>query len=205
MQDLKRLAEYVRRARKSKGLNQQDIRDRGGPSVGWLGALEAGTLTSAPKPGTLKKLAKALGSPVRDLFELADLEPFSIDEKDLYRLNTLEDRQRFINAVRYWDFPPTAQEVDLILSMPDAPPDSSRALNASVFRTPPEQRWDYLVNLIQGSGQGDLPQIKPAVPADAVDLWESFSVMDPEDQDEIRAMIERRAARIRKERGPGPQ
>lgn len=38
--DPRPLGEYVRNARKRRGLNQDAVRERGGPSKGWLGALE---------------------------------------------------------------------------------------------------------------------------------------------------------------------
>ena len=59
--DFDGLARFVREVRKRKGFGQIDIRNRGGPSTGWLGDLEAGTMTTNPKIETLLKLAQALG------------------------------------------------------------------------------------------------------------------------------------------------
>jgi transcriptional regulator with XRE-family HTH domain len=58
---LEKLANYVREVRKQKNLSQSDVAKRGGPSAGWIGGLEAGTLTTIPKQATLEKLARGLG------------------------------------------------------------------------------------------------------------------------------------------------
>jgi transcriptional regulator with XRE-family HTH domain len=69
--DIERLAAFVRDVRKRKGLNQQAIRERGGPATGTLGALEAGTLTEVPKKSTLAKLARGLGVPLAEVLAAA--------------------------------------------------------------------------------------------------------------------------------------
>lgn len=69
------LAEYVHSTRKRKGLKQEDIKARGGPSKGWIGSLEAGTRTDIPKPETLRKLAKGLGVEEFEVFAAAGMIP----------------------------------------------------------------------------------------------------------------------------------
>lgn len=70
-EDVQRLAAFVFETRKRKGMSQPDITRRGGPSSGWIGALEAGTLPSSPKRSTLIKLAQGLGVPVPDVLRAA--------------------------------------------------------------------------------------------------------------------------------------
>lgn len=70
-----RLGEYVYRVRMSKSMSMPDIRRRGGPSIGWLGELESGSLASTPKLGTLQKLAKALDCPLSEILEAAGQHP----------------------------------------------------------------------------------------------------------------------------------
>lgn len=71
--NVERLAAFVRETRKRKHLDQQAVRERGGPATGTLGALEAGTLPNIPKPSTLEKLAKGLGVPLADVYAAAGL------------------------------------------------------------------------------------------------------------------------------------
>lgn len=147
---IKALAQFVFETRKKKGLSQPGIRAHGGPSLGWLGELEAGTMTTMPKPATLKKLARALGVPNREVFELVDLEPYSPEEKDLYRINTRDDRRQFLEALKFWEYPPTPEETNLILNMADAPSHSVRRISATIFQDPPDQRRDALRQILQG-------------------------------------------------------
>lgn len=51
--DLSGLALFVRDARVARGWTVREVRKHGGPSTGWLGALEAGTMIDRPKPATL--------------------------------------------------------------------------------------------------------------------------------------------------------
>jgi transcriptional regulator with XRE-family HTH domain len=72
---LEKLASYVKETRKRKNLNQALIRERGGPSSGWLGELESGAMTTFPKTSTLKKLAKGLNEDLEDVLFAAGIEP----------------------------------------------------------------------------------------------------------------------------------
>lgn len=75
------LAKFVFETRKQKGLSQPDITKRGGPSKGWLGSLEAGTMNDQPKPGTLRRLANALGVPEAEVFRAAGMEHLIEDDE----------------------------------------------------------------------------------------------------------------------------
>lgn len=75
-QRIKDFARWVYETRKQRGYSQPDLQRRGGPSLGWIGELEAGKMTTSPKRSTLKKLAHALGVPYRDvLLAAGELEP----------------------------------------------------------------------------------------------------------------------------------
>lgn len=69
--DLNRLANYVRDARKQKGISQALLMQRCGLSSGWLGSLEAKTMKSWPKSESLIRLAHGLGVPSSEVFAAA--------------------------------------------------------------------------------------------------------------------------------------
>ena len=62
------LSTTVRRFRKQRKLTQQELAVAAGLTVGYIGQLEIG-MHEDPKLSTLRKLAKALGVPVKELLE----------------------------------------------------------------------------------------------------------------------------------------
>lgn len=144
--DLQRLADYVRRIRKQKGLNQEDIRARGGPSTGWLGALEAGSLPSEPKPATLEKLASGLGVPLNDIYTAAGYHEITDSQVRAMPFNNLDDRMAYLLYARKEKYPPTQEEEDLIRAYPDSFGNQSYFFGLSLFDDPPsEQRKNHFV------------------------------------------------------------
>jgi transcriptional regulator with XRE-family HTH domain/SOS-response transcriptional repressor LexA len=71
--DLERLATFVSKLRKDRKLSLEALQAKGGPSSGWLSALERGTMVDKPKPETLRKLAKCLGVSDVAVFQAAGL------------------------------------------------------------------------------------------------------------------------------------
>ena len=68
MEDLKnKVGLKVRRYRKEKDLTQEKLAEKTGISVDFLSLIERGK--NAPSFETLEKIAKALGVPVKELFE----------------------------------------------------------------------------------------------------------------------------------------
>ena len=84
---LSALAEFVTDEMQRQGIKRlEDIRQRGGPSIGWLSGLLNGTSIDRPKPETLQKLAKSLGVQYGWLLVMAGYIPegtdFFVDQED---------------------------------------------------------------------------------------------------------------------------
>lgn len=74
------LAEYVLNRRTKLGHSQTKLAKLAGISSGWIGRLESGALEGVPKPVTLRKLAKALLVPAKELFVAAGIEPITLED-----------------------------------------------------------------------------------------------------------------------------
>jgi transcriptional regulator with XRE-family HTH domain len=147
------LAEYVLNRRTKLGHSQTKLAKLAGISSGWIGRLESGALEGVPKPTTLRKLAKALLVPAKELFVAAGIEPITLEDMGVFVLTTAGGRERFIELAQQRAFPPTEEEIDLIRSIPDGGSEVAKSLRVEAFDEPfGDREWarQSLLGMIGG-------------------------------------------------------
>lgn len=191
--DLQRLAEFVRTVRKQKNLNQEDIRARGGPSTGWLGALEAGSLPSEPKPATLEKLAKGLGVSNEEIYFAAGHSLTTNPRVRALPFNNLYDRLAFLDLARKEKYPPTEEEEKLIRAFPDTLK-GTHYVPLVVFEEPPDKaRRDMFIPDAQAVEEGKRAE-------ELKRLIEITNSLPPEEQEEVLEYARMRLRRLQEKR-----
>lgn len=193
------LAQFVFETRTRKKLSLPEIRRRGGPSIGWLGELESRSLTTIPKPDTLRRLANALGVTTREVFDAAGLEPITLEDRGMYPVNTPDQRRRYIELASERAYPPTPEEIRLIEEIPNSGAHQSRALRVDIFDTPPETRAKMIAMLVAVPSELDEVRSESETFRRAQEILRSLP--EGEQQDVLR-YLEMRARMIGKEAPP---
>lgn len=218
------LGEMIKQSRISRRLTQRDAAKMCRLSPGFISMLERGVNPSTgrplhPSPATLMALSEGLGLEYEDLMVLAGhwvdgmIDPDDEIEQVIWQ--TIGALSLAISTRRK-EIGLTTAQVCAKADLPTGPGGNyiKRLEDCDYGELEPELSSEVLfaIEAALGLPAGKLVGIasntrlnEREIPPAAADLWENFSVMDQEDQDEIRAMIERRAARIRKERGLEPQ